>query len=89
MDEPFEGKDMFTRQDFMQAFSGMLTGDETIFITTHEIHEVENFIDRAIVLKDKTIAADITIDELRASGKTLVELMKESTGYGGQRLFEG
>lgn len=81
MDEPFIGKDMFTRQDFMQALAGSLTGEETIFITTHEIDEIENFIDRAILLKDCEIAADVRMDELRAQGKSLTGLMKEVTGY--------
>ena len=81
MDEPFIGKDMFTRQDFMQALAGSLTGEETIFITTHEIDEIENFIDRAIILKDAKIAADVTMDELRTEGKSLTDLMKEVTGY--------
>ena len=36
MDEPFIGKDMFTRQDFMQALAGSLTGEETILITTQD-----------------------------------------------------
>ena len=81
MDEPFIGKDRFTRQDFMQALAGSLTGEETIFITTHEIDEIENFIDRAIILKETKIAADVTMDALRAEGKSLTELMKEVTGY--------
>lgn len=88
MDEPFIGKDMFTRQDFMQALAGSLTGEETIFITTHEIDEIENFIDRAWILQDGGIAADVTMDALRSEGKSLSGLMKEITGYreGG---FEG
>lgn len=81
MDEPFIGKDMFTRQDFMQALAGSLTGEETIFITTHEIDEIENFIDRAIILRDAKIAADVRMDDLRAEGKSLQSLMKEVTGY--------
>ena len=81
MDEPFIGKDMFTRQDFMQALAGSLTGEETIFITTHEIDEIENFIDRAIILKDCKIAADVQMDDLRQQGKSLSGLMKEVTGY--------
>lgn len=81
MDEPFMGKDIFTRQDFMQALSGSLTGEETIFITTHEIEEIENFIDRALLLHDGKIAADITMDDLRQQGKTLAGLMKEVCGY--------
>ena len=81
MDEPFIGKDMFTRQDFMQALAGSLTGEETIFITTHEIDEIENFIDRALILKDGGIVADVLMDDLRAQGKSLTGLMKEVTGY--------
>lgn len=81
MDEPFIGKDMFTRQDFMQALAGSLTGEETIFITTHEIDEIENFIDRALIIHDKVIVADVTMDELRQQGKSLTNFMKEITGY--------
>ncbi|MBQ9091327.1 MAG: hypothetical protein IJY52_03545 [Anaerotignum sp.] len=72
---------MFTRQDFMQALAGSLTGEETIFITTHEIDEIENFIDRALILKDGGIVADVLMDDLRAQGKSLTGLMKEVTGY--------
>ena len=81
MDEPFIGKDMFTRQDFMQALAGSLTGEETIFITTHEIDEIENFIDRALILKNGEIAADVRMDALRQENKSLQSLMKEVTGY--------
>lgn len=91
MDEPFIGKDMFTRQDFMQALAGTLTGEETIFITTHEIDEIENFIDRAWILQDGGIAADVAMDALRSEGKSLSGLMKEITGYregGFARLLE-
>ena len=81
MDEPFIGKDMFTRQDFMQALAGSLTGEETIFITTHEIDEIENFIDRALILKEGEIAADVQMDALRQEGKSLQTFLKEVTGY--------
>ena len=81
MDEPFIGKDMFTRQDFMQALAGSLTGEETIFITTHEIDEIENFIDRALILKNGEIAADVRMDALRQENISLQSLMKEVTGY--------
>lgn len=87
MDEPFVGKDMFTRKDFMKALAGTLTGDETIFITTHEIDEIENFIDRVIILKDMKIAADVAIDEMRSAGETLETLMKRTIGYEEHRLF--
>lgn len=81
MDEPFLGKDLFTRQDFMQAFAGSLSGEELIFLTTHEIDEIENFIDRALILKEGKLAVDVEMDTLRESGQTLKSLMKEIMGY--------
>lgn len=81
MDEPFIGKDMFTRQDFMQALAGSLTGEETIFITTHEIDEIENFIDRALILKNGRNCGRCTDGAFAAENKSLQSLMKEVTGY--------
>ena len=65
----------------MQALAGSLTGEETIFFTTHEIDEIENFIDRALILKNGEIAADVRMDALRQENKSLQSLMKEVTGY--------
>lgn len=81
MDEPFTGKDMFTRQDFLKTIAGSLTGEETIIICTHELEEAVNFIDRAVILHNHKVGADILMDDLRAKGRTLPELMKEVTGY--------
>ena len=81
MDEPFLGKDMFTRQEFMQLLAGSLSGEETIFITTHEIDEIENFIDRALILQGGRLAADVMMDKLRESGLSLTGKMKEIIGY--------
>ena len=81
MDEPFLGKDIFTRRDFLKLMAGALRGNETVIVSTHQIEEIENFLDRAIILHDHEIAADVSIDDLRAQGKTLVGLMQEVTGY--------
>ncbi len=77
MDEPFSGNDLFTRRDFMKLMVSTLGDDETIVITTHLIDEIEQFIDRAIVLRFGDIVADCTQDDLAASGKTLAGLMME------------
>lgn len=81
MDEPFNGKDMFTRQDFLKLMISSLRDDETLIITTHIIDEIENVIDRAIILHEGRVKADVTIDELREEGLSLPEVMAKTAGY--------
>ncbi|GGG54908.1 ATP-binding cassette domain-containing protein [Paenibacillus radicis (ex Gao et al. 2016)] len=81
MDEPFQGKDLFARQDFLKLMVSSLTGEETLIITTHLIDEIENVIDRAIILKQGRVAADRYIDDIRQEGKSLSDLMAEAAGY--------
>ncbi|MEG0338290.1 MAG: ABC transporter ATP-binding protein [Oscillospiraceae bacterium] len=81
MDEPFLGKDIFTRRDFIKLMSGALCGDETIILSTHYVDEIESFIERVIILKDGKIAADTTVDELHSQGYTLIDKMAEVTGW--------
>ena len=88
MDEPFLGKDVFTRRDFLKMMAASLHGEETILLCTHQIEEIEHFLDRAIVLSQGKVAADLTIDELRESGKALLGLMQEISGYDGERYKE-
>lgn len=54
---------------------------ETIIIATHLIDEIENFIDRAIILRYGRIKADFQIDEMRGQGKDLRAVMMGITGY--------
>ncbi|WP_317854680.1 ABC transporter ATP-binding protein [Chakrabartyella piscis] len=88
MDEPFVGKDMFTRKDFMEVFTANLTGKETVFITTHEIDEIEHIVDRVVVLKDEKVAGDIMVDVLREQGKSVKDYLQEVVGYNGNRFWE-
>ncbi len=81
MDEPFNGKDMFTRRDFLKLMVSSMKEDEAIIMTTHIVDEIENVVDRAIVLHEGSIKADVLIDELREEGKTLPQLMAEVSGY--------
>lgn len=81
MDEPFMGKDMFTRRDFLKLMVSSLKNDETILITTHLIDEIENVLDRAVILLHGRIKADFYIDDIRSKGKTLAEVFAEVSGY--------
>lgn len=81
MDEPFLGKDMFTRRDFLKLMIGNLKGDETILIVTHHLEEIETVIDRALIMSRGRIEADLYMDDLREQGKELTAIMAEKAGY--------
>ncbi|MBQ8509212.1 MAG: ABC transporter ATP-binding protein [Clostridia bacterium] len=80
MDEPFLGKDIFTRRDFLKLAASMLDG-ETLLIATHEISEISGFLDRAVILHRGKLRADTTLDALAEDGRTLIDLMAEVCGY--------
>jgi len=77
LDEPFVGKDVFSRRDSLKLMMSGLRGDETVLIITHLIDEIENVIDRAIVLHKGLIRADFRIDDLREEGRSLTDAMEE------------
>ncbi|WP_372637957.1 ATP-binding cassette domain-containing protein [Cohnella sp.] len=77
LDEPFVGKDVFSRRDSLKLMMSGLRGDETVLITTHLIDEIENVIDRAVVLNKGLIRADFRIDDLREEGRSLADAMEE------------
>ncbi len=92
MDEPFLGKDVFTRRDFLKLMAGSLHGEETILLASHHVEEIEPFIDRAVILHKGRLAADTVMDDLMEEGKTLMELLQKATGYDPEkyrRLFDG
>lgn len=86
MDEPFAGNDVFNREDFYKVLLGILEPNETIFLSTHLIEEVERFVGRAVLLKHGRIVGDITTLELEEQGKTLLEYVKETYHYRADRV---
>lgn len=86
MDEPFSGNDIFNREDFYKVLLGILDSNETILLATHLIDEVSGFLDRAILIQEKRIGADISMEELEDSGLTLTEFMKKTYHYQNDRV---
>ena len=87
MDEPFLGKDPFTRKDFIKLMSGTLHGEETILLTTHYLEDVEHFLDRAIILHEGRIAEDVLLDDLHDAGETLLTRMAKACGWDPQHYL--
>lgn len=86
MDEPFMGKDVFTRRDFLKLMIANLRDDESIIVTTHLIDEIQNILSRAVILKTGRKVCDITMSGLEEQGRSLYDLMKEIKDYKENRM---
>ena len=86
MDEPFAGNDVFNREDFYKVLLGILEPTETVLLSTHLIEEVADFIGRAVLLHKGEIIGDLSLDEIEESGKSLIEIIKETYRYRADRV---
>ncbi|MFC0215018.1 ABC transporter ATP-binding protein [Paenibacillus chartarius] len=78
MDEPFSGIDMFSREQIADVFTSHLVEDRGVLLTTHEIHDVEHLIDKAVLLDHGAVLKEFDTEELRESeGKSVVDVMRE------------
>ena len=88
MDEPFAGNDVFNREDFYRLLLGLLEPGETIILSTHLLEEVQHFISRAVLLDRGTIAGDVTTGALEERGESLMDFVKSSLHYRGDRVLK-
>ena len=86
MDEPFAGNDVFNREDFYEVLVSVLDKDETVIISTHLIEEIADYIDRAILIRKSEIIDDLSLAEIEASGRSLIEIVKEKYDYRADRI---
>lgn len=86
MDEPFAGNDIFNREDFYKVLLGILEPHETVFLSTHLIEEVSDFIGRAILIHKGKIVGDVSVMDLEEKGMELVDYIKETYHYHSDRV---
>ena len=86
MDEPFAGNDLFNREDFYKVLLGILEPHETVILSTHLIEEVAGFVDRAILIREGHIIGDVKIMDLEEEGRDLVDYIKDTYDYRGDRV---
>ena len=79
MDEPMIGLDPHAIKQLKNTIEEMRTAGRTMLISTHIIDSVDMLWDRALIMQDGTIRADVTRSELDASGRTLEELFFDVT----------
>ena len=79
MDEPLAGIDPPSRKRIVQAlFNEFRFGEQTILISTHLVHEVGEFIEDVMFLKEGEIALSGNADALREErGESLSEMFEQ------------
>ena len=86
LDEPLNGVDYKAREEIIALILEEADENRTMVISTHLIEEVENFVGRAVLLHKGKVIGDLNVEEIRESGRTLVELIKESYRYQAGRV---
>lgn len=78
LDEPFSGIDIFTREKFIESLIGYMDKDIGILLTTHELKEVENIVDKVVFLSDGNIKIEFYVEDVRENeGLSMVEKIRE------------
>lgn len=81
MDEPFAGNDVFNRDDFYKVLLGILEPTETVILSTHLLEEVNEFVGRAVLLRDGEIVGDASTLDLDEQGLTVWDYVKQQYHY--------
>ncbi|OPX43454.1 ABC transporter ATP-binding protein YtrB [Ruminiclostridium hungatei] len=78
LDEPLGGLDPASRKAMLDIILNNYSEDSVVLISTHLIHDVERIFDKVIMVGDRRILIDDTVDNIRESkGKSVVELFEE------------
>jgi len=77
LDEPFDGLDVIVRKKVIGLLLENLSeGNRTALIASHNLNELENIIDRALLLKGNTITQDYRLENLREHAKKIQMVFK-------------
>jgi ABC-2 type transport system ATP-binding protein len=64
MDEPTNGLDIVSKSQFRKVIAGAVDGQKCIVISTHQVKDLENLIDRVTIIDEGKILFDQTMDAI-------------------------
>ena len=79
LDEPLVGLDPHAIKELKNYIEELRKSGKTLFISTHIIDSVDMLWDRTIIMQNGQIKANVSREEVDASGKTLEDLFFEVT----------
>ena len=79
MDEPFTNLDVVSKGIAVQMLINSLEGNEIVLVATHDLDEIENVLDRCLILDKGVIKDDFYVEELHAKGASLRDYFYDFT----------
>ncbi|GCF92165.1 acetoin ABC transporter ATP-binding protein [Enterococcus florum] len=76
LDEPFDGLDVIVKKEVIGLMMEHLGEHRSALIASHNLNELENLIDRALLLKDHTIFKDYHLEEMRQHARKIQMVFK-------------
>lgn len=64
MDEPTNGLDIPSKVQFRKAVSRVMDQDRIVIISTHQVHDVEQLLDRVVIMGNEGILLNKTCEEI-------------------------
>ena len=64
MDEPTNGLDIISKSQFRKVLADALNEDRCIVISTHQVKDLENLIDRVTIIDEGKILFDETVEDI-------------------------
>lgn len=58
MDEPTNGLDIPSKHLFRQVVARHMSGDRTLVISTHQVHDIENLLDHIVIIDQSRVLLD-------------------------------
>ncbi len=74
LDEPTSGLDPLVKDEFEHLLRETAAGGGTVFLSSHELDEVQRVADRVAIIKDGRLLRTDTVEGLRRSAPTTFEL---------------
>ena len=65
MDEPTNGLDIPSKSQFRKVVSQYMSGDRTLIISTHQVHDVESLLDHILILSQQKLLLDASVADIQ------------------------
>lgn len=73
LDEPTSGLDPLMQDEFAQLMRETVSEGRTVFLSSHELDEVQRIVDRVAIIKDGRLVVTDTVDGLRRAAPRTIE----------------
>ena len=80
LDEPTAGLDPLLQDEFARLARETVEENRTVFLSSHELDEVQRVVDRVAIIKDGRLVVTDTVEGLRRTAPRTVEFRFATRG---------